>query len=353
MKTLFSKLFAVGFLSAALLSCEKEGEKVYLKTGGNMTLTSDKTTLVLLDANATQPGVSFAWNKAEFGYQAGTTYTLQMSKTGTNWAPTTSLSIDMGNSLSKTFTVGQLNQELIKFLPAFVANDVDFRIIASVGTAATPIYSNVVKVKITPYRQLIQYAFPKALNVAGNYQGWSPGSAPQIVDKFGTATGGNYEGYINFNNPSPEFKLVRGNDWPFGDHGMASPGVLTANGGSNITLPSAGIYLLRADRTNLTYSATKINSWAVIGSATPGGWGVETPMTFDPATKLYAITLNLSAGEIKFRANNDWPINFGDNGNDGSLDYGGANMPIAVAGNYTITLDLLIGGNYAYTIKKN
>lgn len=354
MKSFLNRTFAVILLASVITSCEKDEEKVFATPGSNMTLTSDKTTLVLEDINANNPGIKFDWTKANFGFPSGTVYTLQMCVTGTNWAvPSTSNNVDMGTLLTKSLKISEFNQELVKFLPTFVASDIDVRIRASIGDAAAPIYSNTVKIKVTPYRQLIVYSFPKALNVAGNYQGWSPGSAPQLVDPNATATNGaNYEGYINFSNPSPEFKLVRGNDWPAGDHGMASPGVLTASGGSNITLPSAGIYLFRANRNTLTYNATRINSWAVIGSATPGGWGVETPMTFNAATKTYTVTLNLTGGnELKFRANNDWSINFGLSA--GKLSYGGANIPIAVSGNYTITLDLLIGGNYDYIIKKN
>jgi hypothetical protein len=57
---------------------------------------------------------------------------------------------------------------------------------------------------------------------------------------------------------------------------------------------------------------------------------------------------------MKFRANNDWPINFGDNNPaDGKPEYGGDNIPVATAGSYTITLDIGIAGNYAYSIRRN
>ena len=61
----------------------------------------------------------------------------------------------------------------------------------------------------------------------------------------------------------------------------------------------------------------------------------------------------LSDGEVKFRANDGWDINFGDDGANGSLEYGGANIAIASAGNYTITMDLHEAARYKYTIKKN
>lgn len=225
---------------------------------------------------------------------------------------------------------------------------------SSVGSSSNAAYSNVVKMNVTAYRDLITYTFPQALNVAGNFQGWNPGNAPQLVN---TNNGGynGYEGYINFNNANPEFKLVKGNNWGAGDYGSAGGNAL-GNGGPNLTLPDgAGIYRVRANTTNLTWSYTKINSWGLIGDATPDGWNSDQNMTYNPATGVWSITLNLNAGNIKFRANDAWAINLGDNQNplDFKPEYDGSNIPIAVAGNYTITLDLSAGGNYAYTIKKN
>ena len=75
-------------------------------------------------------------------------------------------------------------------------------------------------------------------------------------------------------------------------------------------------------------------------------------MTYDTATKTWTVTLNLNAGKIKFRANDAWDLNYGDNDFDGSLEEGGADIPVAAAGNYTITLNLEVAG-YAYEIKKN
>lgn len=77
-------------------------------------------------------------------------------------------------------------------------------------------------------------------------------------------------------------------------------------------------------------------SWGIIGSATPTGWGSDTDMDFDLATGLYSITIDLSAGHIKFRLEDSWSTNFGDNGNNLSLDAGGADIPIPAAGTYTI-----------------
>ena len=77
-------------------------------------------------------------------------------------------------------------------------------------------------------------------------------------------------------------------------------------------------------------------SWGIIGSATITGWSSDTDMDYDLTTGLYSITMALSAGEIKFRLEDSWSNNFGDDGNNLSLDAGGANIPIPAPGTYTI-----------------
>lgn len=87
-------------------------------------------------------------------------------------------------------------------------------------------------------------------------------------------------------------------------------------------------------------------NWGIIGSATPLGWDNSTAMTFNPITGTYSISLGLTTGEIKFRLDNSWTTNYGDDGNNLTLDQNGANIPVT-AGNYTIVADF---ANHTYTI---
>lgn len=336
-------------------SCKKEEVKAVLNPSGAVTLTSTATTLTLAQANAANTAVSFAWDKANFGYPAGITYTLQFCKGGTNFATATSTSINMETKLAKTFTVTEINAKMQDIIPYGSAQQVQARIKADVGSNVTPIYSNVLTLTITSYRDIVSYGFPQALWIAGNYQGWDPASAPKIVDKFASGTtGSGYDGYINFTNASPAFKMVKGNNWGAGDFG-GSAGILT-NGGSDLTLSGgAGVYRLTASTSAMTWTATKITTWGIIGDATPAGWGASTPLAFNAVDGTWTITVDLIGTKyLKFRANNDWAINFGDNSPvDNKPDYGGSDILIANSGNYTITLDIGIAGNYSYTIRRN
>lgn len=146
-----------------------------------------------------------------------------------------------------------------------------------------------------------------------------------------------------------EIKFRANHDWGLNYGSSAGNATLDA-GGSNIKIAVEADYYVTLDLSKpneYTYSA---NRWGIIGSATAGGWGSDQNMTWDATNKVLTATLDLVAGELKFRANDDWAINLGGSLTD--LKQDGSNIAIAQAGNYTITLDL---GKAAIscTIKKN
>ena len=94
-------------------------------------------------------------------------------------------------------------------------------------------------------------------------------------------------------------------------------------------------------------------NWGMIGSATAAttggdGWANDVNLEYDLTTKKYSITINLAVGEIKFRLDDAWATNYG--GSNGILIENGSNIPITVAGNYTIVADF---NAKTYSITKN
>ena len=81
-------------------------------------------------------------------------------------------------------------------------------------------------------------------------------------------------------------------------------------------------------------------SWGIVGSGYNdwGNAGPDAKFYYDYTTDTFKVSVKLLTGDIKFRKNNDWGTNFGDNGADGTLEDGGDNI-VVTAGHYTVTLD--------------
>ncbi len=92
----------------------------------------------------------------------------------------------------------------------------------------------------------------------------------------------------------------------------------------------------------LLFSATfaQITSVGIIGPATPGGWDSDTDMVQDTANAdLWSLTITLLDGEAKFRADDDWTVNWGETTFPfGTGTQGGPNIPV-IGGDYTITFN--------------
>jgi hypothetical protein len=178
-------------------------------------------------------------------------------------------------------------------------------------------------------------SFDEFIYIPGNHQGWSPATAEALRS---ADFNGVYTGYSYLNG---DFKFTKERAWAgeynSGDFTTYNGGVAASTDGSNISQPTAGYYRIVADVPNSTLTTTLITSWGIIGTATPGGWDSDTDMTWNAADETWTITTALSAGELKFRANDGWDINLGGDSTDDLVE-NGANLQIAEAGTYTITL---------------
>ena len=133
---------------------------------------------------------------------------------------------------------------------------------------------------------------------------------------------------------------------------------ITQNDARDLKVSEDGFYRVTVNFSNGSTQTVKTD-WGLIGSATAGGWDTDSEMTLLPlsndefkGTYTWEITTDLAVGLIKFRANKDWSVNFGDTNTDGSLDLGGSDISVSEAGNYTIRLVLDPTG-YTYSMVKN
>ncbi|HYH14054.1 MAG TPA: hypothetical protein VD794_02475, partial [Flavisolibacter sp.] len=278
----------------------------------------------------------------------------------TTWSK--AANIELGNDvLLKSFTGAELNTiALTKLgLEENVLSKVVARIVA---TMDRPVYSNAVAFEVQPFKNTVL----GVLYIPGDYQGWNPAAAPfikEVVDKPKM-----YEGYVYIpEGGSYQFKMTPQPDWTpmaYGDATGNSGNIIEANyAGGNMTVPSGGYYYLTANLNTNKWTATK-TTWSILGDATPGGWVTDTQLSYDAANKVWKVTADMKAnGSFKFRANNEWVIDFGIDPVTKELRYADnpflgytpdlANLTVPTDGNYTITLDLHSAGNYTYTLTKN
>ncbi len=183
--------------------------------------------------------------------------------------------------------------------------------------------------------------------VGGAYNNW--GATPDFMleyDQYSDV----FRGIVTVIDGEMKFRM--NNDWGtnWGDNG--ADGTLEING-ANIQV-SAGIYIATVNLNDLTYSLEKIDYiWGLVGGAY-NNWGATPDAQFTrdwskPFNEVWILRdVTLIDGEYKFRANNDWGVNYGDNGGDGTLELNGANLSTS-AGTYTFTIDFSDPNNITYT----
>ena len=170
------------------------------------------------------------------------------------------------------------------------------------------------------------------LYMAGDANGWATN------DYLAGEDGVHFTGFMYLNQNG--FKFCTQPEWKGTNYGANFD---TAPDAANITMTEeAGYYKVDVDLESKSYVLTPITTIGIIGSASPNGWDSDVDMTYVPynaETKELgyweAKDITLASGEIKFRANNDWAINWG--GDTNALTQGGDNISVE-AGTYDIKL---------------
>ena len=163
------------------------------------------------------------------------------------------------------------------------------------------------------------------LYMAGDANGWATN------DYLAGEDGVHFTGFMYLNQNG--FKFCTQPEWKGTNYGANFD---TAADAANITMTeAAGYYKVDVDLESKSYVLTPITTIGIIGSASPNGWDSDVDMTYVPYNKdtkevngyWEVKNITLSAGEIKFRANDGWEISWG-----GELD----NLTTKNGGNITV-----------------
>jgi hypothetical protein len=152
-----------------------------------------------------------------------------------------------------------------------------------------------------------------------------------------------------------EMKFRKTGDWGTNWGASTFPSGWGVADGPNIAV-TAGTYFVRLDIATGEYAfgpadrATPYAVVGIIGDSTPLGWGNDTGLIKNPANPFkWSKKLVLVNGEAKFRANNDWGVNWGDAPFPAGVGTsGGSNIKNVTAGTYQVTFNTLTG-EYTFT----
>ena len=340
MKKIIYKLTYLTALFAFIYSCD-DVERVYYNDAAETVLSLSDDNLVLHEENAANEILTLTWTEPDFGFSAAALYSVQIDVQGGDFSNPQIISV--GGASDKTFTVEELNAKLLSL--SMLPNEegvASFRIKATLSEYQE-IYSNTVNITVTPYSSLLDLS--TSLGVVGSATpgGWGN---ENILDLpfYTTATTNVYVAYVTLRNG--EIKFRNNNDWSenWGDDG--ADGTLDSYG-ANIAV-SAGTYKIEVNFSSMTYTMEEY-SWGIVGSATTNGWGGPDMMFhYNSFQDDWRAVVTLGDGEVKFRFNNDWGLNYGDDGADGTMEANGANIAVS-AGHYLVTMNL---NTQSYTMEE-
>jgi hypothetical protein len=358
MKKNLTKMLAVSGIGLLLLpACKKSGDLATSNGGKAGTLSASATTLPLNKAqiNDSTTIINFSFTKANYGYSAAVTNTLQIDIPGDNWKNPTSATLVNG-VYSQGFNTAAFNNLVLKLnVPAGVATPIVARVQQSISGQIAPIYSNTLSLNVTAFN-LTSWVY-----VPGAYEGSSwPNPGPQ-EDSLESVTGnGIYVGIINFPAGDNQFLIVPAKNW-LNKWATSAPATnptgtsvtypVVYNGPNNFYAPVApGYYLVTLNTNTNQLTIVPADYYSVIGDAALG-WnaGDDVPMKFiNDGTNTWlasnvAMSVELPPNDgFKIRQDDAWGSSWGTSGTAGILTSasGNVNIGISTAGNYNVTFGM-------------
>ena len=144
------------------------------------------------------------------------------------------------------------------------------------------------------------------LYMKGDANGWNG------YDYLAGDDGVHFTGFMYLNQNG--FKFTTAPDWSgtgYGENFSTAP-----DAGNIVMKEPEGYYKVEVDLSAKTYTLTPITTIGIIGAAVPvTGWDSDQDLTYNVEERCWEIKdIKLNAGECKFRANDDWAMQWGYDG---------------------------------------
>jgi hypothetical protein len=321
-------------------SCD-DVERVFYNDAAETVLSLSDDNLTLSDDNGANEILTLTWSDPDYGFDAAALYSIQMDVQGGDFSSPQIISV--GSSLEKTFTVEELNAKLLSLSMTPGEEGVAIFRIKATLSEYQEIFSNTVSLNVTPYSSLLDLTTNLGVVGSATPGGWGNENIPDL-QFYTTSMTDVYVAYVTVRDG--EIKFRNNNDWAenWGDDG--NDGTLDPYGANIAVL--AGTYKIEVNFSSMTYTM-EAYSWGLVGSATPNQWnGPDLMLHYNSYQDDWRTVVTLGEGEVKFRFNNDWGLNYGDDGADGSMEANGANISVS-SGHYLVSMNL---NTQSYTMEE-
>ena len=265
MKSISKFLFSVLFFTTVLSSCKKEENKVFFEGGTNPVLTlSVSSSLILLKPNEKNQLMSLSWTNPDYKFTTGVSshdvsYTLQFDTTGSNFTNRAIGEKVISNELAAKLTVGEVNAILLAMgLVENIPHNMEIRLKSTLVNSSVPLYSNVFKLIIIPYLDVI-FPVPENLYITGgatplNWQCACANDGSGTTQKFTKVNSSKFELVINLSANNSYLLLPVWSSWndKYGGLSGNNENIVTGDnfkpGGSDLKSPAAsGMYKIVVD----------------------------------------------------------------------------------------------------------
>ena len=346
MKSIKNFIFLAAGITGLLMACNKVGDLPSYNAGTPTVLSASSATVAPLPADSNNTALTLNWTFAKHATDsASIKYTIEIDSTGKNFARA-STKIVLG-SLSTPFKAKELNAILLSYGYAFnVPVDMDIRVISSYGNNNERLTSNVLKIRMTPYKIPPKIALPTTLKLfivgdasAGGWNNPVPVPSQELVRLDETTWGGVFQ----LTGGKQYLLLPLNGDWGH-KFSVANGGLAGLSGGGdfgydlsdNFPGPATtGLYKIIVDFQTGKFAVTPYTgalptNLFIVGDATTGGWNNPVPVPTQQFTRLnssvFEITLPLIGGKqyLMLPVNGDWSNKFSvANGGLAGLSAGG------------------------------
>lgn len=270
---------------------------------------------------------TWTWSTTDYGFSAARQYVV-VADTSSSFSGT-EIEVGSADSLSLIVTKGMLNKTASKFTAKAEPVTLHIRVKTTLksnefGSGMKPVYSNAGQISVTPFAlsKDIIYLTGNAINGIPQWDNSLSGigNGLQLLFADDSKADNQKYTYTAILNANGEFKLpIKAGEWNPSWGSAGSGNLILENDSKNLTTANTTeLYTLSFNFSDKTYTVEKYvgkvdtyNTIGVLGSATTIGWDTDIDMTQVSPHIWLLNEANLQPGELKFRANDTWDINWG------------------------------------------